>query len=188
MHLSSRAKIVLEQLCIPSELVIARNLHEYEEAKLLDIAEVGPEGREHLLEPVAAAAWRDLKKNASAVGVSLFIVSAFRSVERQTEIIKRKYAAGLSISEILTVSAPPCFSEHHTGRAVDIGTPGGPALEIEFEVTPAFSWLSENASHFGFVMSYPRKNARGYEYEPWHWYYQNAQPENSADPKNRSAD
>lgn len=40
--------MVLEQLCIPSEIVIARNLHEYKEAKLLDIAEVGPEGRKHL--------------------------------------------------------------------------------------------------------------------------------------------
>lgn len=161
--------MVLEQLSIPSELVIARSLHEYEEAKLLDVAELGPDGREHLLEPVAAAEWRDLKKSALGAGVSLFIVSAFRSVERQTEIIKRKLAAGLSISEILAVSAPPCFSEHHAGRAVDVGTPGCPPLEVEFEDTPAFSWLSENASYFGFVMSYPRWNTRGYQYEPWHW-------------------
>jgi hypothetical protein len=42
-------------------------------------------------------------------------VSAFRSVERQAEIVRRKLAAGGRIEEILTVCAPPGFSEHHTG-------------------------------------------------------------------------
>jgi D-alanyl-D-alanine carboxypeptidase len=169
LQISSKAKVVLEQLKIPSELVVARNLHEHKEAELLDVAEIGPDGREHLLEPVAATAWRDLKKKALGVGVSLYIVSAFRSVERQTDIIRRKLAAGQSISDILAVSAPPCFSEHHTGRAVDVATPDCPALEVEFENTQAFSWLTENASYFGYMMSYPRFNANGYEYEPWHW-------------------
>lgn len=165
--------MILEQLGIPSELVITRALREHEEAKLLEVVEIRPDGREHLLEPVATAAWRDLKKSALDAGVSLFIVSAFRSIERQTEIIQRKFATGLSIPEILAVSAPPCFSQHQTGCAVDVGTPGCPALEVKFEDTPAFSWLTQNARYYGVEMSYPHRNANGYEYEPWHWCHVN---------------
>ncbi|MNW15580.1 D-alanyl-D-alanine carboxypeptidase [compost metagenome] len=45
-------------------------------------------------------------------------------------------------------------------------------LEEVFEQTPAFAWLQANADRFGFVLSFPRGNACGYLYEPWHWCYQ----------------
>ena len=98
------------------------------------------------------------------------IVSAFRSVERQTEIVLRKLEEGLTLDEILCVSAPPGYSEHHTGRAIDVNAQGLP-LTAEFEKTTAFQWLVMNAARFGFVMSYPRLNKFGYVYEPWHWYF-----------------
>jgi D-alanyl-D-alanine carboxypeptidase len=47
-------------------------------------------------------------------GVSLFIVSAFRSIDRQTEIIRRKIEAGTAVEEILTYALQSGFSEHHT--------------------------------------------------------------------------
>ncbi|WP_122221035.1 D-alanyl-D-alanine carboxypeptidase family protein [Pseudomonas syringae group genomosp. 3] len=75
------------------------------------------------------------------------------------------------MEEILTVSAPPFFSEHHTGCAVDIGTSGSAVLEREFESSLAYEWLTENARSFGFHMSYPIDNAAGYAYEPWHWRF-----------------
>ena len=102
-------------------------------------------------------------------GIELQVVSAFRSIDRQAEIIRRKLDAGQCIDDILCVSAPPGFSEHHTGRAVDIGTPGSPVLETAFEQTAAFAWLVANAGRFGFHMSYPENNRWGYQYEPWHW-------------------
>jgi len=101
----------------------------------------------------------------------LKLVSAFRSVDRQVEIVREKLAEGASIDEILSASAPPGFSEHHTGRAVDITSDGAAPLEIEFEQTPAFRWLSKNAARFGFVLSYPAGNPYGYDYEPWHWCF-----------------
>ena len=64
---------------------------------------------------------------------------------------------------------PPGFSEHHSGRALDLGTPGCDGLSEDFEATQAFEWLSESASRFGFVLSYPHDNAWGFSYEPWHW-------------------
>ena len=171
MPYSAAALQMLEDLGIPVNAVLDRNLQEFIEANTLECVEVEAHGREHLLTPMAAQAWRQLKASASAQGVALHIVSAFRSVERQVTIVKRKLDAGQSIEQILAVSAPPFFSEHHTGCAIDIGTPGCPALEREFEQTQAFAWLTHNAQAFGFQMSYPQGNASGYTYEPWHWKF-----------------
>ncbi|HPF74253.1 MAG TPA: D-alanyl-D-alanine carboxypeptidase family protein, partial [Xanthomonadaceae bacterium] len=63
----------------------------------------------------------------------------------------------------------PGFSEHHSGNALDIGTPDEPPAEESFENTAAFDWLCENAPNFGFQLSYPRNNPHGIVYEPWHW-------------------
>ena len=48
---------------------------------------------------------------------------------------------------------------------------GAPSLELEFEHTSAFRWLSDNARTFGFFLSFPRQNPYGYAYEPWHWCF-----------------
>ena len=164
------------ELGISSELIAVRGLREYEEATILDVAEVGADGRDNLLVPAAAEAWRKLKAAALDDGVSLFIVSAFRSIDRQTEIVRRKLEAGKSVEEILTVCAPPGFSEHHTGRAIDLSTPGSRALEVEFGQTTAFAWLNARAAEFGYYLSYPIGNHCGYQYEPWHWCFNDTQP------------
>jgi len=102
-------------------------------------------------------------------GVVLLPLSAFRSVARQTTIIRRKLARGQAIADILRVSAVPGCSEHHTGRALDLGTPGHLGLETSFARTRAFRWLVRHAGRFGFQLSYPRRNPHGINYEPWHW-------------------
>jgi D-alanyl-D-alanine carboxypeptidase len=67
------------------------------------------------------------------------------------------------------VSALPGYSEHHTGRAIDITTPDFKPLTEEFEHSSAFKWLTQRANEFGFTMTYPRNNEFGIAYEPWHW-------------------
>jgi len=166
----------LTALGISSELITARGLRECEEAATLEVAEVGADGRDHLLIPVAAEAWRSLKAAALADGIDLFIVSAFRSVDRQAEIVRRKLESGAAVESILAVCAPPGFSEHHTGRAVDLSTFGSRALEVEFGQTAAYGWLIQHAPEFGYYLSYPISNCWGYQYEPWHWCFQGAQP------------
>ena len=162
---------LLEELGIARELLARRGLRICDEARELVVAEVGEDGREHLLIPAAADAWRQLREAARSDGVILTIASAFRSVERQVEIIRRKLGQGLSIEAVLSVSAPPGYSEHHSGRAVDVATPRSPPLEPEFEHTAAFHWLTEYAGGFHFEMSFPRGNPCGYDYEPWHWCF-----------------
>jgi len=177
----------LAALGISSELITARGLRECEEAKTLEVAEVGADGRDHLLVPLAAEAWRRLKAAALADGIDLFIVSAFRSIDRQAEIVRRKLETGAAVESILTVCAPPGFSEHHTGRAVDLSTSGSRALEVEFDQTAAYVWLSERAVEFGYYLSYPIGNCWGYQYEPWHWCFQDAQPCGQPDLAHKAA-
>ncbi|MEW8432737.1 MAG: M15 family metallopeptidase [Candidatus Thiodiazotropha sp.] len=80
------------------------------------------------------------------------------------------------IADILEVLAPPGCSEHHTGRAVDIGSGEVGPLEAEFELTPAFTWLHDHAHQFGFNLSFPQGNEFGYLYEPWHWCFSERRP------------
>ena len=117
----------------------------------------------------AARAWSHLHAAALREGIVLEAISGYRSHDYQLGIFERKLARGLRVEEILAVNAAPGYSEHHSGRALDIGTPGEPPAEESFERTPAFAWLVANAAGFGFAMSYPRGNPHGIVYEPWHW-------------------
>jgi D-alanyl-D-alanine carboxypeptidase len=166
-----RIRAILAALDIPEALIRARSLPVCAEAGELVVAELGDDGREHRLAPAAAAAWRSMKQAAADEGVVIKVASAFRSIDRQVEILREKLAQGVPITEILSASAPPGYSEHHTGHAIDITTDGVPPFEVEFESTPAFRWLSANAAQFGFVLSFPHGNPYGYQYEPWHWFY-----------------
>lgn len=136
-----------------------------------DLASIGLDihAREQWLSPRAARAWLRMRKFAANDGAELQVVSAFRSAEYQLGILRRKIERGLAIEEILRVSAAPGYSEHHSGRALDITTPGYAALEEEFEESHAFAWLLKNANMFGFFLSYPRDNPHAIAYEPWHW-------------------
>jgi D-alanyl-D-alanine carboxypeptidase len=167
-------KDLLASLQISPERIAAKCLLPQPEAQQLVVAEVGEDGREHRLTPAAASAWNKMRAAALEDGVVLKIVSAFRSIDRQAEIVRAKLDRGISVDAILEVSAPPGYSEHHTGRAIDVTTDGAPALEIEFEKTGAFGWLLKRAGEFGFHLSYPAGNPNGYAYEPWHWCYKSS--------------
>ena len=64
------------------------------------------------------------------------------------------------------------LNEHHTGHALNIGSPNDPDLD-ECARTDGFRWLRRHAGHFGFHLSYPRGNPHGIAYEPWHWCWRN---------------
>ncbi len=168
----SQVLSALEALGISLERISARALPVHVEAHDLVVAERDENGQEHLLTPAAAAAWTRLTAAARNDGVNLGIASAFRSLERQIEIVRRKLESGLSIDAVLSASAPPGFSEHHTGRAVDVTTSDCSLLDVAFSRTEAFRWLTIHAQKFGFALSYPEGNAYGYAYEPWHWCFQ----------------
>src|SRR5690606_14588777 len=129
------------------------------------------------LQADAARAWPRLHEAAARDGVVVEAISGYRSHAYQLGIFERKLARGLAVADILTVNAAPGFSEHHSGDALDIGTPGEPPAEESFEATRAFDWLTRRGGDHGFAMSYPRGNPHGIVYEPWHWRY--APPEDA---------
>lgn len=123
------------------------------------------------LHPDAARAWALMRDAALREDVVLEAISGYRSHDYQLGIFGRKRARGQRVEEILRVNAAPGYSEHHSGLALDVGTPGEPPAEESFERTGAFAWLRANAHGHGFAMSYPRDNPHGIVYEPWHWRF-----------------
>lgn len=109
-------------------------IQQFEASDLVEI-ENDIYGRPQWLRPEASIAWKAMKGCAENEGIILNIVSAFRTVDRQTEIIQRKIDSGQTISETLKVSAAPGYSEHHTGRAVDLTTKGFAPLSVSFDTT-----------------------------------------------------
>ncbi len=165
----ARIRSLLRRIGIPDEYGRMHRLPLMPECAELATIGTDAQGRDQMLLPEAAMAWYALRNAAEEDGIVLEVASAFRSVGYQASIIERKRQAGQSLGEILRVSAAPGFSEHHTGRALDLTTPGSVPLEEEFEATLAFEWLADRAHRHGFRMSYPRHNRHGIAYEPWHW-------------------
>jgi len=158
-------------LAIPDDYGDAHQLRSVAEP-----AELAYAGRDRYQRPLwllapAARAWLRMREAARPDGVLLDAISGYRSHAYQFGIFSRKLARGLTVDEILSVNAAPGYSEHHSGCAIDIGTPGEPPAEESFENTPAFAWLAARAGEFGFEMSYPRDNPHGITYEPWHFRY-----------------
>lgn len=159
-------------LGIPADYGRSRHLRIQREAdvsRLVLVGHAADDGQPVRLTPRAAAAWHRMRDAAVKDGITLLPLSGFRSVDRQTKNIERKLAAGQSIDAILEFVAAPGYSEHHTARAIDIGSPEDVGLDEKFGNTAAFRWLKRRAGKFGFHLTYPRGNPYGFGYEPWHW-------------------
>lgn len=168
----TRIAALLAELGIPPDYAERRQLKlQREAATLLSVGQTDA-GNDCLLDPDAAEAWSTMKSRAGAYGIELTPLSGFRSVDRQAEIIRGKLAVGNPIEEILLSIAAPGYSEHHTGRAIDVGTPGVLPLEEAFSTTAAYAWLARHGGSFGFRLSYPKNNRAGFIYEPWHWLWE----------------
>jgi zinc D-Ala-D-Ala carboxypeptidase len=126
------------------------------------------------MRPAAANKFQEMQAAAKADGVTLTLISAFRDLKTQEQLFfgvkEQKVQDATKRAE---VSAPPGYSEHHTGYAVDIGDGNAPAtnLEKDFANTAAFGWLKQNALKYSFEMSFPPDNIQGVSYEPWHWRF-----------------
>lgn len=171
MSLSAALAALHRELGIPPNYGAVRHLNAYAEVAEADLVQIAlsEEGRPIRLIPEAADRWQQMFAAAAQDGIDLLPVSGFRSIARQTEIIRAKLKAGQPLDAILRYVAAPGFSEHHTGRALDISSPGHTDLEEAFDYTPAFQWLARDASRFGFSLTFPRGNRNGIGYEPWHW-------------------
>lgn len=157
------------ELGIPEDYAVRTGLRLHPDAEELEFVGEDVFGRPQRMTPRTAVQWQAMCKRAQKQDVTLLLVSAFRSVRYQQELIAHKLAAGQNINRILTVNAAPGYSEHHSGCALDLTTADCASLDTGFETTNAFAWLTQHGAEFGFRLSYPRGNPHGITYEPWHW-------------------
>ncbi len=145
----------------------------YAEAPEAELQALIPDGQFRLRKS-AAQAYQEMAIAAQAAGVTLVPLSAFRSIKEQEQVfVSLKQERVQTAAERANVSAPPGYSEHHTGYAIDIGDSNNAATNLNpaFEQTAAFKWLQDNAPKFNFEMSFTKNNAQGVTYEPWHWRF-----------------
>lgn len=119
------------------------------------------------VQPVAMDAFYDMQAAAAADGISLWILSSFRSYEDQ-DVIYNRYVAQDGRDAADTYSSRPGHSDHQTGYTFDLNS-----LEQDFQYDPAGKWLDKNCYKYGFIIRYPKgkESSTGYMYEPWHVRY-----------------
>lgn len=119
------------------------------------------------VQPVAMDAFYDMQAAAASEGISLWILSSYRSYSDQ-EVIYNRYVAQDGKAEADTYSSRPGHSDHQTGYTFDLNS-----LEQDFQYDPAGQWLDKNCYKYGFIIRYPKgkDSSTGYMYEPWHVRY-----------------
>jgi LAS superfamily LD-carboxypeptidase LdcB len=133
----------------------------------------GANQRTEYLDKEAAATFAQMKADAGNAGVSLVAISGFRSVADQEKLFERQIQRQGSAAAAARLSAPPGYSEHHTGLTLDIGDGAQPDTDVkfEFENTKAYEWLQANGRRYGVELSFPPNNIQGVSFEPWHWRF-----------------
>jgi len=119
--------------------------------------------------------FKEMQYVAAQRGISLKLLSGYRSIDLQRDIFyENKSLRFQTAIERSRDSAPPGYSEHSTGYAIDVGDGNYPNtnFEVEFEQTPAFKFMKRFASKYHFVLSFPPNNKQGVTYEPWHWRFE----------------
>ena len=119
------------------------------------------------LQKVFTTNFNKMKEDASKAGVSLKIISGFRSYETQ-KILYNNYVKSDSKANADRYSARPGHSEHQTGLAADINN-----ISYTWDTTKEGKWLNDNCYKYGFVIRYPKngESKTGYMFEPWHIRY-----------------
>ncbi len=111
----------------------------------------------------------------------IYVTSAYRDYAYQKSLfafyINRLVEQGVSRAEaeatVQKTSAKAGESEHQSGLCVDLIRRIDTELNVAFENTAGFAWLSQNAHRYGFILRYPKgkESTTLYNYEPWHFRY-----------------
>jgi hypothetical protein len=119
------------------------------------------------LRPELSRAFSKMRAAARADGVSLNIISGFRSYASQAAIYPAKIRQyGYDMAQLR--SARPGHSEHQTGLAIDVNS-----ISQAWGETRAGRWVARYGHRYGFIVRYPKgkTSVTGYAYEPWHLRY-----------------
>lgn len=120
----------------------------YVDGRPVEIRIVGLQGKP--VEIRTAAVFARMESAAARDGVELEIVSGFRTMREQV----RLYDCYINCKcNNCNFAATPGFSNHQSGRALDLNT----------RIPGAHDWLAAHAGSFGFHSTVPG--------EPWHWEF-----------------
>jgi D-alanyl-D-alanine carboxypeptidase len=114
----------------------------------------------------AYPAMLEMLEQARLDGVELKVESAYRSILYQTRIFVRMLEQGRTFDDIVRYVAPPGYSQHMLGTALDFYP-----SNWEFAETEQYRWLQENGAKFGFEETYSENNRYRMPWEAWHWNY-----------------
>lgn len=133
-----------------------------------------------------ASAWMyqdltELLRAAGDAGFHYWIASAYRSRQRQQELIDEDVQELMqqgwnyedALMETYRETMPAGHSEHETGLALDILCSGNTTMDESQANEPANQWLVAHCADYGFILRYPKdkEDVTGIDYEPWHFRY-----------------
>jgi D-alanyl-D-alanine carboxypeptidase len=131
---------------------------------------------------IAQRALEEMTLAAEIDGILIWVNSAYRDYSYQAEVLSREEY--LYPDHHRSFSAEPGHSEHQLGTTYDVAWPGLRVESVDPRNLELFQWLTENAHHYGFVISYPYKEipdwpfhnrwlpvVTEYIHEPWHIRY-----------------
>ena len=134
-------------------------------------SDFGPNSMYYGMEAEAGHALIELIDAAKEAGYRFSIASDYRSYGQQLSL----YNGAVSrLGPDQQDTAKPGYSEHQTGRAVDLTwAAAGYGLSTGMEDDDEYIWLQENSYKYGFVLRYPNGSTdiTGYYFEPWHYRY-----------------
>jgi D-alanyl-D-alanine carboxypeptidase len=107
-----------------------------------------------------------LLEAAKQDGITLRVESGYRSRTYQKKIFVRMLDEGREFEDIIRYVAPPGYSQHALGTAVDFFP-----SNWQFASLADYEWLRDNGETFGFTETYPKNNVLRYPWEAWHWNY-----------------
>lgn len=153
------------------DLIIANKYYTIEEYVPEDLIHIDSYyGLDAYLDRDTYEAYVTMADKMMAEGIDVWITSAYRPYDSQVRIYN-SYLERDPQEVVDTYSARPGFSDHQTGRVVDLIEPGGDLGT--FEDSAAFLWLQDHAYEYGFILRYPsdKTEMTGYTYESWHYRY-----------------
>ncbi|MBN8215216.1 MAG: M15 family metallopeptidase [Spirochaetes bacterium] len=134
-------------------------------------------GRTLWLRRDALEAFSRMATEATRDGLTLVVVSGFRSFDDQKRIWENKFRQLFTVSHpdareraqyILQYSSMPGTSRHHWGSDLDVNS-----VELAYWAKPEgqrlYGWLQRNGPRFGFYQAYSAGRKTGYREEKWHY-------------------
>lgn len=166
-------------LASAAEILLVNKDHplpDHYQPNLERMREYGAEVDASILQPL-----RDMLAAGEKEGLSFWIASSYRSVERQRELldedintlVKQGYSYSEAYEEVTKETMPVGCSEHASGLAVDIVSKDYQILDEKQARTDEILWLQENCSEYGFILRYPKEKEEitKVSYESWHFRY-----------------